>query len=32
MGVTSAEPVPRLSVTRSSLPHETQVAVLDYKR
>lgn len=32
MGVASAEPVARLSVTRSSLPHETQVTVLDYKR
>jgi L-ascorbate metabolism protein UlaG (beta-lactamase superfamily) len=25
-------PQPRLSVSHSSLPHETQVAVLDYKR
>jgi len=32
MGVASAEPVARLSLTRSSLPHEIQVAVLDYKR
>jgi len=32
MGVASAEPVARLSLTRSGLPHETQVTVLDYKR
>jgi len=32
MGVASAEPVAKLSLTRSSLPHETQVTVLDYKR
>jgi L-ascorbate metabolism protein UlaG (beta-lactamase superfamily) len=33
MGVTTAmEPMVKLSVTRSTLPHETQVMVLDYKR
>ncbi len=32
MGVKSHEPQPKLSVSRGSLPHETQVAVLDYRR
>ncbi len=33
MGVAAAmEPLAKLSVTRSTLPHETQVMVLDYKR
>jgi len=33
MGVTaSAEPLAKLAITRSSIPHETQVMVLDYKR
>jgi len=32
MGLASAEPVAKLSLTRSSLPHEMQVTVLDYKR
>jgi L-ascorbate metabolism protein UlaG (beta-lactamase superfamily) len=32
MGVSPAEPQPRLSINHSSLPHETQVFVLDYKR
>jgi L-ascorbate metabolism protein UlaG (beta-lactamase superfamily) len=32
MGVGPPTPQPRLSVTRSSLPHETQVLVLDYRR
>ena len=32
MGVASAEPLAKLSLTRSGLPHETQVTVLDYKR
>jgi len=32
MGLADAEPVARLSLTRSTLPHETQVTVLDYKR
>lgn len=33
MGVTGAmEPQPKLSVSRSALPHETQVMLLDYKR
>lgn len=33
MGVTTAmEPLAKLSVTRNTLPHETQVVVLDYKR
>jgi L-ascorbate metabolism protein UlaG (beta-lactamase superfamily) len=32
MGVTSVEPQPKLSLSRSAIPHETQVMVLDYKR
>src|SRR5574341_1621001 len=33
MGVTAVpEPLPKLQVTRSNIPHETQVIVLDYKR
>jgi len=33
MGASStAAPLPRLSVSRSTLPHETQVTILDYKR
>lgn len=32
MGVTSAEPMPKATLTRSNLPLETQVMVLDYKR
>ena len=33
MGIVAAmEPLAKLSVTRSTLPHETQVMVLDYKR
>jgi L-ascorbate metabolism protein UlaG (beta-lactamase superfamily) len=32
MGVASAEPMPKTTVTRNSLPLETQVMVLDYKR
>ncbi len=32
MGLAAAETVPKLSLTRGSLPHETQVTVLDYKR
>jgi len=32
MGVGAATPQQRLSVSRSGLPHETQVMVLDYKR
>lgn len=33
MGVTGTpEPQPKLAVTRSTIPHETQVMVLDYKR
>ncbi len=31
IGVTEPSPVSRLSVTRSSLPHETQVVVLNYR-
>jgi len=32
MGVPPVEPQPRLSLNRSSLPSETQVSLLDYKR
>ena len=32
MGVKVAEPQPKLSITRSHLPHEVQVVLLDYKR
>ena len=32
MGATAVEPQPKLTVSRSSLPHETQVVLLDYKR
>jgi len=32
MGVTAVEPQPKLSITRSTVPHETQVMLLDYKR
>jgi L-ascorbate metabolism protein UlaG (beta-lactamase superfamily) len=32
MGVASAEPMPKTTETRNSLPLETQVMVLDYKR
>jgi L-ascorbate metabolism protein UlaG (beta-lactamase superfamily) len=32
MGVTAVEPQPKLSLSRSAIPHETQVMVLDYKR
>jgi L-ascorbate metabolism protein UlaG (beta-lactamase superfamily) len=31
-GAPAVEPLPRLSVNRSSLPHEAEVVVLDYKR
>ena len=32
MGAKDLEPQPKLTVTRSSLPHETQVVLLDYRR
>ncbi len=32
IGVPPTEPQPRLSINHSSLPHETQVSLLDYKR
>src|SRR5262249_30669123 len=32
IGVTEIQPVPRLNVTRTSLPVETSVTVLDYRR
>ena len=32
MGAPGVEPQPRLSVNHSSLPHEPEVFVLDYKR
>lgn len=32
MGVTAVEPQPKLSLSKSTIPHETQVMVLDYKR
>jgi L-ascorbate metabolism protein UlaG (beta-lactamase superfamily) len=32
MQVTSIEPLPKLSVSRSSIPSETQVVLLDYRR
>jgi L-ascorbate metabolism protein UlaG (beta-lactamase superfamily) len=32
MGAKPLEPQPKLTVSRSSLPHETQVVLLDYKR
>jgi L-ascorbate metabolism protein UlaG (beta-lactamase superfamily) len=32
LGANKMEPQPKLTVTRSSLPHETQVMLLDYRR
>ena len=32
MGVTTVEAQPKLSISRATVPHETQVMVLDYKR
>ena len=32
MGVTAVEPQPKLSLSKSTIPHETQVMILDYKR
>jgi L-ascorbate metabolism protein UlaG (beta-lactamase superfamily) len=32
MGAKDLEPQPKLTVTRSSLPQETQVVLLDYRR
>lgn len=32
MGAKELEPQPKLTVSRSSLPHETQVVLLDYRR
>ena len=32
MGAKNLEPQPKLTVGRSSLPHETQVVLLDYRR
>jgi L-ascorbate metabolism protein UlaG (beta-lactamase superfamily) len=32
MGVTAVEAQPKLAITRSTVPHETQVMLLDYKR
>jgi len=32
MGVTAVEAQPKLSISRTTVPHETQVMVLDYKR
>jgi L-ascorbate metabolism protein UlaG (beta-lactamase superfamily) len=32
LGATQAEPQTKLTVTRSSLPHETQLMLLDYRR
>jgi len=32
MGVTAVEPQPKLSISRATIPHETQVMVLDYRR
>ena len=32
MGVTAVEAQPKLSISRSTVPHETQVMLLDYKR
>ncbi len=32
MGAKDLEPQPKLTVTRSTLPHETQVRLLDYRR
>ena len=32
MGVTAVEPQPKLSLSKSTIPNETQVMVLDYKR
>jgi L-ascorbate metabolism protein UlaG (beta-lactamase superfamily) len=32
MGVSAVEPQPKLSLSRSAIPNETQVMVLDYKR
>lgn len=32
MGVKAVEPQPKLTVSRTSLPHETQVVLLDYRR
>src|SRR3972149_8435717 len=31
MGVTAVEPQPKLSLSKSTIPHETQVMILDYK-
>ncbi|HSP55790.1 MAG TPA: MBL fold metallo-hydrolase [Dehalococcoidia bacterium] len=31
MGVTNVEPLPKLTITRSSLPSDTQVMMLDYR-
>jgi hypothetical protein len=31
MGVTKVEPLPKLTITRSSLPTDTQVMMLDYR-
>jgi hypothetical protein len=31
MGVTTVEPLPKLSITRSSIPSDTQVMLLDYR-
>jgi L-ascorbate metabolism protein UlaG (beta-lactamase superfamily) len=32
MGVTAVDAQPKLSLSKSAVPHETQVMVLDYKR
>ena len=32
MGGKAMEPAPKLTITRSTIPHETQVMMLDYKR
>ena len=32
MGVTAVEPLAKLSLSKSAIPSETQVMVLDYKR
>jgi len=32
MGAKDLEPQPKLTVSRTSLPHETQVVLLDYRR
>ncbi|HSP55051.1 MAG TPA: lactamase, partial [Dehalococcoidia bacterium] len=31
MGVTNVEPLPKLTITLSSLPSDTQVMMLDYR-